>query len=313
MTGDAVARVLARLPRARKSGSRWLAPCPAHEDRSPSLQIAPGDGCALVVCFAGCSAEAIVAALGLRMTDLYDDAGERTGWRPAPAPARPAERVEAPARPDGAADLWRRCGRVWDSPQACTWLRSRGIDPAAVEDGDLARVLPADGALPSWARCRGLTWRESDHLLVVPMFDHLGALVGLRARYIGTAPTDWPKSLGPAGASSKGTVFGDHLGRLLLAGMVTAEEWPALRVLVVEGEVDHLTAAAQFSDADANAPAVLGVVAGSWSASLAARVPLHAQAVIATDPDPAGDRYAIDIAATLAGRIVRRWSPREVA
>lgn len=315
MTGDAVARVLARLPRARKSGSRWLAPCPAHQDRTPSLQVAQGDVGALVVCFGGCSPAAIVAALGLTMSDLWDDAGERTGWRPAPAPARPVERDEAPTRPEGAADLWRRSGRVWDSPAACAWLRGRGIDPAAVEDADLARTLPAEGALPSWARCRGRDWCETGHALVVPMHDHAGELATVHARFIGADPGDLPKSLTPAGASNRGVVMACPLGRLLLAG--EARDWPRLLVVVVEGVPDYLAAVAQHSDADEDAPAVLGIVgggrAGSWSADLAARIPAHAEVVLAVDPDEAGERYAEAIRATLPGREVRRWTPRRAA
>lgn len=312
MTGDALTRVLARLPRARKSGPRWMFPCPAHQDGTASGQLAQGDGRALLHCFAGCSVEAIVAALNLELADLFDDKGERDpfAWQPAPAPVRPVER-EAPKRPEGAADLWARCSRVWDSPAACAWLRSRGIDPAAVEDADLARALPATGALPSWATFQRRTWRETGHLLVVPMFDHLGELVSLHSRYIGDGATDAPKSLTPAGSSNRGAVMADALGRLLLAGEAAA--WPHLRVVVVEGVPDHLAAAAQASDADEDAPAVVGIVSGSWSAEIASRIPPGTAVALATDPDEAGEKYAQEIAATLAGRVVRRWRPRGVA
>ncbi|HVK05847.1 MAG TPA: hypothetical protein VM490_20415, partial [Armatimonadaceae bacterium] len=71
-----VDRVLARLSDARRQGANgdggrgWLARCPAHEDREPSLSVSSGnDGRVLLKCFAGCRPEAITAALGLTMAD----------------------------------------------------------------------------------------------------------------------------------------------------------------------------------------------------------------------------------------------------
>ncbi|HUW31677.1 MAG TPA: DUF3987 domain-containing protein, partial [Planctomycetota bacterium] len=50
---------------------KWIAQCPAHDDRRPSLSVGAGDdGRALVCCHAGCPTEAVVDALGLRMADL---------------------------------------------------------------------------------------------------------------------------------------------------------------------------------------------------------------------------------------------------
>jgi hypothetical protein len=51
---------------------RWQARCPAHPDRSPSLAITEGDeGRVLVRCWVGCDTQAILAALGLTMRDLF--------------------------------------------------------------------------------------------------------------------------------------------------------------------------------------------------------------------------------------------------
>lgn len=53
---------------------RWMAKCPSHADKSPSLSIATGnDGRTLLRCFAGCTVEAITAALGLRLGDLFSE------------------------------------------------------------------------------------------------------------------------------------------------------------------------------------------------------------------------------------------------
>lgn len=76
---------LSRLDRVKKTGpSRWLACCPAHDDRSPSLAIREvDDGRTLIHCFAGCGATEIVQSIGLEMHDLFP---ESPGGRPALAP-----------------------------------------------------------------------------------------------------------------------------------------------------------------------------------------------------------------------------------
>jgi putative DNA primase/helicase len=50
----------------RKSGSGWIARCPAHDDRNPSLSLREADGKILVRCHAGCDQRAVVAALKSR-------------------------------------------------------------------------------------------------------------------------------------------------------------------------------------------------------------------------------------------------------
>jgi len=68
---------LSYLDKVRKNGTdKWMAVCPSHADRSPSLAIKEGDdGRILLHCFAGCSAEEITGALGLKLTDLFPDKG----------------------------------------------------------------------------------------------------------------------------------------------------------------------------------------------------------------------------------------------
>ena len=59
--------------------SQWVACCPAHDDRNPSLKITEaGDGTLLLKCWAGCPAAQIVAAIGLDMRDLFPDGGQRS-------------------------------------------------------------------------------------------------------------------------------------------------------------------------------------------------------------------------------------------
>jgi hypothetical protein len=62
------------LEKVRKTPDGWAGACPAHEDKNPSLSVGLGDaGQILLRCFAGCSAEAVVAALGLRLADLFPE------------------------------------------------------------------------------------------------------------------------------------------------------------------------------------------------------------------------------------------------
>ena len=63
--------ILTKLRDVTRTSSGWSASCPAHDDETPSLSIGLGDdGRALVHCFAGCTPEQVVAAVGMRMADL---------------------------------------------------------------------------------------------------------------------------------------------------------------------------------------------------------------------------------------------------
>lgn len=85
-----VEEVLSRLQGVRRSRDSWIARCPAHQDRSPSLSIRRNDGKTLLHCFAGCMTHDICAALKIEMRDLFN--GPRTFQRPKPLVLRDAER-----------------------------------------------------------------------------------------------------------------------------------------------------------------------------------------------------------------------------
>ena len=68
------ADILARFPGAKRSGAGWQARCPAHDDKVASLAIKEGsEGKTLLKCHAGCSLEAVVAAAGLTLPNLFLD------------------------------------------------------------------------------------------------------------------------------------------------------------------------------------------------------------------------------------------------
>ena len=65
--------LLSRVAGARKTGpNRWVFRCNVHDDHNPSVCVRKtDDGMILVYCQAGCPTEAILAAAGLRFSDLY--------------------------------------------------------------------------------------------------------------------------------------------------------------------------------------------------------------------------------------------------
>jgi hypothetical protein len=66
--------ILPRLHGVRKAGDGWVARCPAHDDRRQSLSVGIGEGDrALLKCHAGCSLDAVLAALSLTKSDLFAD------------------------------------------------------------------------------------------------------------------------------------------------------------------------------------------------------------------------------------------------
>ena len=68
-------RLLNQLDHVKQTGQgKWLACCPAHTDKSPSLAIKEtADGKMFLHCFAGCPVTDIVAAVGLELSDLMPD------------------------------------------------------------------------------------------------------------------------------------------------------------------------------------------------------------------------------------------------
>lgn len=74
-----------KLPQGNHQ-ARYRACCPAHGDKNPSLSITLSNSDTILLkCWAGCSAEQVVNAVGMEMTDLFP---EQTKYH-APAERRP--------------------------------------------------------------------------------------------------------------------------------------------------------------------------------------------------------------------------------
>ncbi len=65
--------LLSRLDGARQVGAgRWMALCPAHEDRRPSLSIRETeDSRILLHCFSGCGAADVLSSIGMSLSALF--------------------------------------------------------------------------------------------------------------------------------------------------------------------------------------------------------------------------------------------------
>jgi hypothetical protein len=89
------AALLSRLEGCKRIGvDRWLARCPAHNDKRPSLAVREIDGDrVLVKCFSGCATSDVLAAVGMDFESLF--------------PARPTNHCRPERRPFPAADVLR--------------------------------------------------------------------------------------------------------------------------------------------------------------------------------------------------------------
>jgi hypothetical protein len=272
----------------RTSNTRYQIRCPWHADRNPSCHVfVGGDGTVRVHCFScGKTGNAITlarAVLGLgfrdglvwcaRTANQYALADEIQGGRDAPPlperpklpPPRPMVERPYPDEREVRA-LLTGCARTNRGP-AHDYLRARNIEPP----GKLL-ILRDGQALPAWARSSAGTWHESGHRLILPVYDIEGELRSVRAWRI--APGDSPKRLPPSGHRASGLC----LMTPRLAQTIRAHGWPE-RVLVVEGEPDFLAAH------PVSPIPTIGWLSGSTPP------PAHVALVIATHPDPAGNRY----------------------
>jgi hypothetical protein len=123
MIADAL---LSRLDGVKRTGvDRWLAKCPAHDDKRPSLAVRElDDGRVLVHDFAGCAVEDVLAAVGLPFDALY--------------PARPTHRGKPERHPFPAADVVRAVESEALIVAVAATILANGI---ALTDEDRKRLL----------------------------------------------------------------------------------------------------------------------------------------------------------------------------
>src|SRR5215207_1054730 len=121
------AEVIAEALGGRRVGTGWLARCPAHDDRQPSLAIAEAkDGKLLVRCHAGCGQREVIAAL--RARGIWDVGDQRPiSFSGKPNRQSPPEPYgDSVRRAEAALAVW-RASRCAKGTLAETYLRSRGL------------------------------------------------------------------------------------------------------------------------------------------------------------------------------------------
>ena len=123
MTAETIAKALG----GHRAGTTWMARCPAHEDRIPSLSISAGKGGKVLVrCHAGCDQRDLIAAL--RQRGLWQTNGWASGIG-SKHRRRIAEEPDAAALKRSAAALviW-QSSHVAEGTPVAIYLASRGLD-----------------------------------------------------------------------------------------------------------------------------------------------------------------------------------------
>ena len=323
---EKVLGLLGLLDGAKRQAHGFMVCCPWHAERTPSCSVKlASDGTIAAHCF-GCGAggdvlSLVAAARGLdarrdfpRVVELAADlaGGSLDGYRPPVRRAMPAPRLPPPVESVGA--LWAAAKPVTDDADLARQLLGRCLDPAIIEDRDLARCLPSSGTLPTWARSGSQTWRKSGHRLLFPLWNAEGSLCSVHARLVESGQTERAKGMFPASHSAGGLFLADSFALLLIRSGVP--KWWRQReppsVIITEGAPDFLTVATHYGCSE-YAPAVLGILSGSWSDELAARIPTECRVIVKVHRDEAGQKYRDQICRSLSGRCRVFVGDREVA
>lgn len=184
-------QAIARLEGVRRAGAGYVARCPAHEDRNPSLSVREGEhDRVLLKCFAGCEYHDIVAALGV-------EPGSR------PLTKRPVARPR-PASNRNSTEVARRIWREARDPKATIvqdYLFGRGrtgLMPEPLCSGATPGKLARQGigpAIPASIRFHPrLRHRNGAYYpaMVAAIEDLGGQIVGIQRTFL------WPDGTGKA-------------------------------------------------------------------------------------------------------------------
>ena len=143
--------LLPRLDAVRRSSRGYVARCPAHEDRHPSLSVSEGERGILLKCWSGCELQEISAALGLRVKDLFfaTESDPRARWE---------AQVQREYQRRKRANVDEVMGFTIDAlREADYFIRSRqGLDVSAWIDGKFDEELNALADAYFLLECEGL-------------------------------------------------------------------------------------------------------------------------------------------------------------
>jgi hypothetical protein len=190
---DNILRALGDYKRQRNG---YVARCPSHDDKNPSLRVGEGDGGrVLIKCRAGCPTPKVLQAIGLSIRDLFPR--NEAGRAATPARKRTFE-IPDPAPP---ASTWRDVAKAcFDHPRAAPgreWLsRKLGVTTAALVALRCGWINPA--VLEAFKNAR------TEGAFTFPERDGRGRIVGISLR--------WPDG-------EKGFVAGGNRGLTIPAGL----------------------------------------------------------------------------------------------
>jgi len=289
--------------------------CPNHGEHTPSCSVFVGpDGTIAVHCF-GChwNGDALrliakvhnlddrtqfkevllIAAQIAGLTEVEEEllAGKPRADRPMPPPPKPAPERTYPPNSE-VQRFWTECGEVKNEISVKRILEQRKLDPDEVGRYGLSKAITSNQWLPNWASYQGNTWRFTGHRLIIPVYDHEGSMLSVRAWDVeGKAEA---KRLPPAGYKAYGLAMANRRA----VEMLSQKKGPC-RILVTEGEPDFLTASSKWFWLP-----VFGLVSGAWNQDFAKKIPMGSEVIVMTHHDEAGDKYAKLVADTVKNRAV---------
>ena len=139
MTPEDIANAL----KGKKTGSCWLAKCPSHQDKTPSLSISlSAEGKLLVHCFSGCSQKEVIDSL--RNLGLWPSRNLRHNFKAGMTPELPQVAPESSCTHLFAMNIWEKAKQANKTPVS-TYLASRAINTKIPETIRFAKLKHPSG------------------------------------------------------------------------------------------------------------------------------------------------------------------------
>lgn len=125
--------ILSRLEGVKGGNGQYSAKCPAHDDKKASLSVSTGqDGKILLHCHAGCTVPEILAALGLKESDLFPEDTQKAPCKPQEAHSKVVARydyTDAQGRLLNQKTRFSDKSFSWSHYENGKWWRGRKGDP----------------------------------------------------------------------------------------------------------------------------------------------------------------------------------------
>ncbi|MBM3738629.1 MAG: DNA primase [Acidobacteria bacterium] len=298
---DIVATVREYVPRLQKRGTRWVAPCPFHNERTPSFGV--NENLRIYKCF-GCNKGGDVTSFvmeieGITWWEAVKALAERNGI---PLPKRSTQADEDARRRNALYEMHESALKLYQSAlaspagsEARAYLAKRGVTPALVEEFGLGladrggqtvfRRLHQAGFSPEQIESSGLCLKRQDGSgyfdrfrgrLMFPIHTEQGKIAGFAGR--GLSDEDQPKYLNSPDTElyhKKLLLYNLHRARK----QVTKSDY----TILVEGYMDAI---GLFGGGIIESVATCGTALGEEQIRVLRR--FSEQVVINLDPDPAG-------------------------